>query len=75
MAWLDWPPIRRVHWVAIRPAYQGRGLARPLLFDIGQTLRELGHTRATLTTSHQRALAIALYRKIGFEIVAPSAQC
>ncbi len=74
-AWFDSREVGRVHWVAIRPEYQGRGLARPLLFAIGQTLRELGHTRATLTTSHQRPVAIALYRKIGFEIVDfPSAQ-
>lgn len=67
-AWFDSPQIGRVHWVAIQPEYQGRGLARPLLSAVGQTLRDLGHTSATLTTSIQRPLAIALYRKIGFEI-------
>lgn len=68
-AWFDSPEIGRVHWVAILPEYQGRGLARPLLSVVGQTLQELGHTRAVLTTSYQRPIAIALYRKFGFEIV------
>lgn len=68
-AWFDTPEIGRVHWVAILPEFHGRGLARPLLSTIGQTLQNLGHTRAVLTTSYQRPIAIALYRKFGFEIV------
>ncbi len=68
-AWFDSPEIGRVHWVAIVPEYQGRGLARPLLGAVGQTLRELGHTRAVLTTSLERPVAIALYQTLGFEIV------
>ena len=68
-AWFDSPEIGRVHWVAIVPQFQGRGLARPLLSHIGQTLRELGHTRAVLTTSLERPVAVALYQKLGFEIV------
>lgn len=68
-AWFDNPEVGRVHWVAIVPEYQGRGLARPLLGEVGQTLQELGHTRAVLSTSLQRPVAIALYRKLGFEIV------
>ena len=68
-AWFDSPEIGRVHWVAIVPQFQGRGLARPLLSHIGQTLQELGHNRAVLTTSLERPVAVALYRKFGFEIV------
>ena len=68
-AWFDSPEIGRVHWVAIVPQFQGRGLARPLLSHIGQTLQDLGHTRAVLTTSLERPVAVALYRKFGFEIV------
>jgi predicted GNAT family acetyltransferase len=68
-AWLDDPEVGRIHWVAIVPEYQGRGLARPLLGITGQTLRELGHKRVVLTTSLERPVAIALYQSLGFEIV------
>jgi GNAT superfamily N-acetyltransferase len=56
----------RVHWVAILPDYQGRGLARPLMTAICERLRELGHKRAYLTTSTARLGAIRLYLRFGF---------
>lgn len=56
----------RVHWVAIVPPMQGRGLAKPLMAAICQRLRELGHTRAYLSTSTGRTAAINLYLKFGF---------
>jgi GNAT superfamily N-acetyltransferase len=69
-AWLDntqpeqnWG---RIHWVAILPAWQGQGLAKPLLSAACTRLRELGHLRAYLMTETVRLAAIALYRKFGF---------
>ena len=56
----------RVHWVAILPEYQGRGLAKPLLSATCRRLRELGHVRAYLTTSSSRKPAIHLYHAFGF---------
>lgn len=56
----------RVHWVAILPAFQGRGLAKPLLTAVCLRLRELGHTSAYLTTSAARIPALNLYRQCGF---------
>ena len=56
----------RVHWVAVVPEQQGRGLAKPLMTVICRRLRELGHTRAYLTTSSVRIAAINLYRAFGF---------
>jgi GNAT superfamily N-acetyltransferase len=73
-AWLDehfqggrWG---RVHWVAIVPALQGRGLAKPLLSAVCRRLRELGHERAYLTTSAARLPAINLYLQFGFRPLA-----
>src|ERR1041385_1568619 len=56
----------RVHWVAIVPEFQGRGLAKPLMSKICRRLRELGHDCAYLTTSTARLPAIKLYLGFGF---------
>ncbi|MFW6039373.1 MAG: GNAT family N-acetyltransferase [bacterium] len=56
----------RVHWVAIVPEAQGRGLARPLLTVILNRLRELDHRRAYLSTQTARSRAIHLYERFGF---------
>lgn len=56
----------RVHWVAIHPSHQGRGLAKGLLHHVCVALRELGYRRAYLTTSSARVAAITLYLRFGF---------
>lgn len=56
----------RVHWVAIHPDYQGKGLSKPLMSSICEKLVELGHDKAYLTTSSVRIPAINLYLKFGF---------
>ena len=56
----------RLHWAAMIPKYQGRGLAKPLLTLVCNRLRELGHRKAYLTTAVERIAAINLYRKFGF---------
>lgn len=56
----------RVHWVAIIPEMQGKGLAKPLLSAVCEKLRELGHERAHLTTQPERIAAINLYLQFGF---------
>ena len=57
----------RVHWVAILPEYQGRGLAHPLLAQTLVTLKKLGHSRTFLTTDQARVAALGLYRRHGFK--------
>jgi len=56
----------RVHWVAIDPAHQGRGLSKPLLSTVCTTLAEMGHDEAYLVTSSGRIAAIRLYLLFGF---------
>ena len=57
----------RVHWVAIIPAFQGRGLGKALMSAICRRLRDLGHGRAYLRTGAARVPAIKLYQRFGFE--------
>lgn len=65
-AWFNSAGWGRVHWVAIHPAWQGRGLAKPLLTAVCNRLAELGHPRAYLTTESARLPAINLYLHYGF---------
>jgi len=55
-----------VHWVAIHPAYQGRGLAKPLLSATLARHMEVGYEDAFLYSSTARMPAISLYWKFGF---------
>jgi ribosomal protein S18 acetylase RimI-like enzyme len=64
---LDGERIGRVHWVAIVPEFQGRGLGRSVLSFCCQRLRESGYDRAFLSTSSSRIPAISLYLNFGFE--------
>ena len=61
--WVGWG---RVHWVAVVPEHQGRGLSKPLMALTLNRLRELGHERAYLSTATVRPPAINLYLKFGF---------
>ncbi len=55
----------RIHWVAIRPEAQGKGLGKAAM---SHALQELArwHDRCYLVTSTERAAAITLYLKFGF---------
>ena len=64
------PEWGRVHWVAMASEYQGQGLSKPLLAAVLQRLVELGHTKAYLTTSRDRPVAVSLYRRFGFATLA-----
>lgn len=56
----------RVHWVAVQPAWQRRGIGRRLLESVCNRLRDLGHESAYLTTSPFRLEALCLYLSLGF---------
>jgi len=59
-------PYGMVHWVAIVPSEQGKGLAKPLLSTVCQRLRDFKYSRAYLDTASVRLAAIGLYLKFGF---------
>ena len=61
--WAGWG---RVHYVAVVPEHQGRGLARTLMTLTLRRLSELGHDRAFLDTQTVRPVAINLYLRFGF---------
>jgi GNAT superfamily N-acetyltransferase len=63
---IDGEPAGRLHWVAVVPRYQGKGLSKPLLSIVCERMRELGHTRAMLATSTARPAAVNLYLHFGF---------
>jgi GNAT superfamily N-acetyltransferase len=60
------PSLGRIHWVAIIPEHQGKGLAKPLLAVVCDRLKGLGHCKTFLTTQTCRVPAINLYAKFGF---------
>jgi GNAT superfamily N-acetyltransferase len=59
--------LGRIHWVAILPKYQRRGLSKPLMTAVCERLVELGHHRAYLNTSSERKPALRLYLQFGFK--------
>lgn len=56
----------RIHWLAIRPAFQGRGLAKAALFEALRIMAQW-HQQAWLATSTRRFAAIRLYLHAGFQ--------
>jgi ribosomal protein S18 acetylase RimI-like enzyme len=60
----DWG---RIHWVALRPSQQGRGLGKAMLTYAMNVLAGY-HERAYLDTDARRLAAVGLYRKYGFEV-------
>lgn len=56
----------RIHWVAVVPEMQGRGLGKAVLSAACDRLIELGHDRAYLLTESPRLRAIRMYLDFGF---------
>jgi GNAT superfamily N-acetyltransferase len=55
----------------VRPAFRGRGFGRLLLERLARHAREIGLPLLRLETGVHQHEAIALYRRFGFERIAP----
>ena len=55
-----------IHWYAVTPKHQGRGLGKALLTRCLQTMKSLGHRRAFVGTQLIRLPAIKTYLDFGF---------
>jgi len=70
MGWFDDSFFRtgygRVHWVGIKPDFQGKGLAKPLVSKVMEIIKE-NHTKAYLTTQTESYKAIKIYLDFGFK--------
>jgi len=56
----------RLHWVAIKPSHQGRGLAKPML-SYALSIMAKYHYKAYLTTQTTSWKAVRMYLDFGFE--------
>lgn len=59
--------LGRIHFVAIKPEYQGKKLSKPLLSTALNKMIELGHEQVYLTTQTTSYPAINMYLNYGFE--------
>lgn len=66
--------IGRIHWVAVMPAYQGKGLAKPLLSAALEVLANY-HTSAYLRTQTTSYQAVNMYVNYGFKPYHYQASC
>ena len=64
----------RLHWVGVRPEFQGRGLGRAVVARAMRRLVE-SHDQAYLWTESRRARAINIYLDFGFEPLFVSDTC
>lgn len=60
--------LKRVY---VKPAYRQRGLARSLVSALEAEARGLGATEVSLETAIHLKAAIALYKRSGYEEIAP----
>lgn len=60
------PDWGRLHWIAVHPRHQRRGLGLMLCQHLLVALRDLGCVRAYVTTGSENLAAIALYERLGF---------
>ncbi|MHB8753749.1 MAG: GNAT family N-acetyltransferase [Candidatus Acidiferrales bacterium] len=55
----------------VRSAFRGKGFGRELIHALIDSAREIGYARMRLDTLPSMTKAIAIYRSLGFEEIAP----
>ena len=55
-----------LHWVAIKRAYQGKGLSKPLITYVLNVMKALGYNHAKIPTQTNTWLAVKVYLDLGF---------
>ena len=63
------PGQGQIRFMAVHPAWQGRGVGRQVLHYLEQAARQQHLPEIVL---HARATAVPFYERLGYEIVAPS---
>lgn len=69
-----WQGDGRLHWVAIHPDFQRRGLGKPLVAAAMHRLAQF-HQRAFLTTQTTSWIAVKIYLDFGFQPFLFSSDC
>lgn len=65
---IDDPEITgHLHWVAIRQAHRGRGLAKPLIAEAMKVMQRHGHQKAFLHSQTHTWLACTIYQSLGWQ--------
>jgi len=64
----------RVHWISVRPEFQGRGLGKALISRVMDRLAE-SHDKACLKTHTNNIAAIKLYLDFGFRPLLLTPHC
>ncbi len=59
--------VGRLHWLAVLPEYQGKGLGKVILSESIRRFCTLSYKKVYLSTSTLRPAAISLYAKFGFK--------
>jgi len=63
------PQVAEVKRVFVRSEYRGKGIAQALMLALEEKAREKGFVKLILETGAPLVAAIALYQKLGYQII------
>lgn len=62
-----------LHWVAVKRAYQGKGLSKPLITYVFNVMKALGYNHAKIPTQTNTWIAVKVYLDLGFRPIPENA--
>ncbi len=62
-----------LHWVAVKRAYQGKGLSKPLITYVLHVMKALGYNHVKIPTQTNTWLAVKVYLDLGFRPIPENA--